>query len=930
MINKVLINSKGFEKGLLFRVLQSEKRLKIINMEISEINKVNTPWALDQATILNHFQTDNNAGLGSEEAARRLLIAGYNKIESGKKISLIMILVNQFISAFVLLLTIAAGLSFFFKEWLDGIAIIAVIVINAIIGFFMEFQAERSMDTLKKLSMIPARVLRDGKLKEISSEEVVPGDLLFVESGDMITADSRLTKATQLQTDESALTGESLPVEKQLETLNEQTPLAERTNMLYKGTFVNKGNGYAVVVNTGMTTELGSVAFMVQQADQTATPLEKKVQVFSKKLIWITVILLLIIFMAGLINGKPVIEMLETSIALAVAAIPEGLPIVATLALAFGMLRMARHNVIVKKLSSVETLGGTNVICTDKTGTLTQNKIQPAFLQVSEVSTRINLDLSKKSIRYIDNDSIIYIPAYTHLHRIAALCNTASYLYDENVEKESGDPLEVGLLKLVYCSDIPPEEYHRLFSKVDEVPFSSDTKIMGTLHTNDKGFYIAAKGAVEELLAYCTTELEASKSVQLTDDRRKKWLAQAEKQAQAGLRILAFAFKQTDKNEKDFLHHLTFAGLVGFIDPPRPEVSAAIEECKSAGIRVVMITGDHPATAKNIAIQLGLAKQDDGTIHGNTMKPYHKLTEEDKERWLNASVFARVSPKHKLDLVTLYQSRKMVVGMTGDGVNDAPALKKADIGIAMGLRGTQVAQEAADMVLKDDAFSSIVLAIRQGRAIFENIRKFVIFLLSCNLSELLIIATAAILNLHFQLFPLQILFINLITDVLPALALGVTEDTMHIMQRKPYSSDVPIIDKKRWRAIFAYSIIIAITCIGGVFVSHEILHSREAWNVELCNNILFYTLIFSQILHVFNMSFEKGVAFHKTEIFRNQYVWYAIASCTIIVMLSYWIIPVRNVLKVSLYGWKDWTIIAIFSVLSLLIIQFAKKMRWLI
>lgn len=373
---------------------------------------------------------------------------------------------------------------------------------------------------------------------------------------------------------------------------------------------------------------------------------------------------------------------------------------------------------------------------------------------------------------------------------------------------------------------------------------------------------------------------------------------------------------------------MTLAGLVGFIDPPRPEVPAAIEECKSAGIKVVMITGDHPATAKNIAIQLGLAKEKDEVIHGNSMKAYNDLTEEDKERWMNASVFARVSPEHKLDLVALYQKKKMVVGMTGDGVNDAPALKKADIGIAMGQRGTQVAQEVADMVLEDDAFSSIVLAIKQGRAIFENIRKFVIFLLSCNLSELLIVATASVLSLHFQLFPLQILFINLITDVLPALALGVTEAAPHIMQRKPYSSDVSIIDKKRWSAIFTYAAVIAITSIGSVFASHELLHDREPWNVELCNNILFYTLIFSQILHVFNMSFEKGVAFYKTEIFRNRYVWYAVAACITVALLSYWIIPVREVLKITLHGWKDWTIVAVFSFLSFLLIQLIKKMRW--
>lgn len=899
-------------------------------MIAENIEDIKSPWSLDNKIVLRQLHADYSSGLSANEAARRLELTGLNKIESAKKTSIAKIILSQFISPFVLLLGIAAGLSFYFNEWLDGIAIIAVIIINAIIGFVMEFQAERSMEALKKLTTVPARVIRDGHLIETPSEKVVPGDILFVESGDMITADARVIKASQLQTDESALTGESLPVEKQERFLSGNISLAERNNMLYKGTFVSKGNGYAVVVNTGMATELGAIARLVQNAEQVATPLEKKIQAFSKKLIWITVALIIIIFIAGLLNGQPLVRMIETSIALAVAAIPEGLPIVATLALAFGMLRMARHNVIVKKLSSVETLGGTSVICTDKTGTLTQNKIQAAFIQIHEKASRIEPDLNESAIHFIDEVDFSNTTSYKQLNKIAALCNTASYQRNGSQEIETGDPLEISLLKMVYCTSEKQEYYINHFPKEDEIPFSSDTKVMATLHRNGDGYFVAAKGAVEELLNYCSSVLENDQQVSLTEEKRKDWLKEAETKAESGLRMLAFAYCNKSEKEENFLSNLTLVGLIGFIDPPREEVSSAIAECKSAGIKVVMITGDHPATAKNIALQLGLAQNGDGVIHGNEMKSYKQLTLEEKQTWLHASVFARVTPEHKLDLVTLYQEQKMVVGMTGDGVNDAPALKKADIGIAMGQRGTQVAQEVADMVLKDDAFSSIVMAIKQGRVIFDNIRKFVIFLLSCNLSELLIIATASVLSLHFQLFPLQILFINLITDVLPALALGVTEAAPHIMQRKPYSSNMPIIDKKRWVAIFSYSFVIAITTIGAVFTSHEVLHKTENWNAELCNNILFYTLIFSQILHVFNMSFEKGIAFHRTEIFRNKYVWYAVISCVILAMLSYWIVPMREVLEVSIYGWKDWSIVIGFSFLSLFLIQVIKKMRWII
>ena len=392
-----------------------------------------TPWAAEYKMLEEVLHADYESGLSPREAARRLEINGLNKIESEKKISVLVILMDQFISPFVLLLAIAAGLSFFFQEWLDGIAIIVVIVVNAVIGFFMEFQAERSMEALKKLTSVPARVLRDGRMIEIKSEEVVTGDILFVEGGDMISADARIIQTSQLQTDESALTGESLPVEKDTQVLQRDVSLAERHNMLYKGTFVTKGNGRAVVVHTGMATELGAVARLVQQAEQAATPLEKKIQSFSKKLIWITVALVIIIFIAGLLNGQKLVTMLETSIALAVAAIPEGLPIVATLALAFGMLRMARHNVIVKKLSSVETLGSTNVICTDKTGTLTQNKIEASFIQIDSSASRIEVDTSGNSIRWIDDKKIADKPAFTHLHRVAALCNTATYHFENNI-----------------------------------------------------------------------------------------------------------------------------------------------------------------------------------------------------------------------------------------------------------------------------------------------------------------------------------------------------------------------------------------------------------------------------------------------------------------------------------------------------------------
>lgn len=862
------------------------------------------PFSIEVDDVLNHLQSDAVKGLSHAEAKNRLTSFGANKISAEKNKSAWIIFFSQFKSPIVWLLIVAAGLSFYFQEWLDGIAILIVILINAIIGFYMEFQAERSMNALKKLSAVPGKVLRNGQIQEINSEVIVPGDIVYFEAGDMIPADGRIIKSFQVQIDESALTGESLPVEKSVNAIPIDTTLAERYNMGYKGTFSTKGNGYMIVTSTGMNTELGKIASMVHSADQSSTPLEKKLQDFSKKLIWITVGLVVIIFIAGLLDGQKFIEMLETSIALAVAAIPEGLPIVATMALAQGMLKMAKFNVIVKKLSAVETLGGTNVICTDKTGTLTQNKI--------EVSTIVTAANNTESLELIN--------------RIAVLCNTAELQKSNGEVKEIGDPLETGLLKFAVKNSIDIEKYRREFQKIKEEPFSSETKIMSTLHLNSEERTIYSKGASEELLNRCSHILDSNGIVELNNENRNHWIKKAEELAFSGLRVIAGAFKPNASETQDLSQNLVFVGLYGMIDPPRAEVFDAIKECKTAGIKIVMITGDHPATAKNIALKLGIANNEEFKVMiGKEMHDFDMLTNEEKNNWIETSVFARVSPKQKLDLVTVFQERKNIVGMTGDGVNDAPALKKADIGIAMGLRGTQVSQEVADMVLKDDSFSSIVIAIKQGRIIFENIRKFVVFLLSCNLSELLVIATASVLNLHFQLFPLQILFINLITDVLPALALGITEGSDAVMNRPPRNINEPIIDKKKWISIFFYSFVIGAVSIGAVFFSHLTVHKTELWNPELCNNILFFTLVFSQLLHVLNMS--DGTSFFRSEVMKSKYVWGAIIISVIILLGLYAIEPVRTVLSIYMMSVNDWLIISGASVLSLIIIQIGKKIK---
>lgn len=842
-------------------------------------------------------ESETRCGLTSDEAKKRLFEFGKNIIEQETKKNAFLIFLSQFNNPIVYLLLFAAGMSFFFKEWLDGIAILVVLLINSCIGFYMEFQADRSMEALKKLSTVSTKVFRDGALIEINCEEIVPGDVVYLEAGDMVTADARIIKSSQLLVDESSLTGESIPVEKQEAQPNENAPIGERTNMLYKGTCLTKGNSYALVTAIGMMTELGKIARLVQSADQSVTPLEKKLEEFSRMLIKITVAIVVVIFIAGLLNGQKIIEMLETSIALAVAAIPEGLPIVATLALAQGMLKMARQNVIVKKLSAVETLGGTNVICTDKTGTLTQNKIEVSNIQSN------NLEIMMK---------------------IAVLCNTATISKEG---KETGDPLETALLKFVMKQNIIIDELRKKYPVEKEEPFSSETKIMSTLCKTENGFTVYSKGAVEEILKRCTHSLDANGVVTMNETVGTEWLTKAEQMAALGLRVIGGTYKNTDKSDKEISQGLIFTGLFGMIDPPRADVFEAISECKDAGINVVMITGDHPSTAKNIALQLGIiSNENTGAIIGKEMNEYERLSEEEKNHWANSHVFARVNPKQKLDLVHVFQEKDFVVAMTGDGVNDAPALKKADIGIAMGMNGTQVAQEVADMILKDNSFTSIVRAIKQGRIIFENIRKFVIFLLSCNISELLVIATASALNLHFQLFPLQILFINIITDVLPALALGITEGSDSIMKLPPRNIEEPIIDKKRWWTITYYSIIISISSLGAVYISHYTVHNTPGFDPVLCNNIIFFSLIFSQLFHVFNMG-SDGTSFFKTEVLRNKYVWYAVLASLAILTLCYLTPFVRNALDIHIMTFADWVIAISMGLFSLMIIQLSRKLK---
>ncbi|HEX5169180.1 MAG TPA: cation-transporting P-type ATPase, partial [Cyclobacteriaceae bacterium] len=668
-------------------------------------------------------------------------------------------------------------------------------------------------------------------------------------------------------------------------------------------------------------TELGKISTLVQDARQEAIPLNEKLERFSKKLILFTGLIVLTLLVIGLLEDRDVILMIKTTIALAVAAIPEGLPIVATIALARGMLKLARHQVIVKKLAAVETLGSTNIIFTDKTGTLTENRLEVNALGLPGQTIEIEWDETNKSIRFNPSDvSRADQPNLQKLLMVAVMCNNASF--SEN--QSTGDPLEVALLKIgEYHRTGFLEEIYNIFPRLYEHPFDSETKIMGTIHEYEGKNFAAVKGAMEEVLKASGFILKDGQIHDFTQEEKKLWLDRQADFGKKGLRALGFAYREDVDYPGNFIHDLVFIGLAGFIDPPRTEVRQSIQECHNAGIRVVMVTGDHAETAKHIAFKIGLtANENEFVMQGKDLKPGGPQNNDEKQSLLKSNIFSRVSPKQKLDLVELYQKQGWIVGMTGDGVNDAPALKKADIGIAMGQRGTQVAREAAVMVLQNDSFASIVKAVRYGRVIYDNIRTFIIYLLSCNLSEILIVALAGLFNLTLPLQPMQILFLNIVTDIFPALALGMNDGRADVMKRKPRKPDEAMITRKNWISVFTYSFFITLSVFGVFLYSHLVLKMPP----QVSNNIAFFSLAFSQLLHPLNLASRK-VSFLVNEITRNAYLWGAVIFCTLLIMLAYFIYPLNEVLSIEKLTSSAWGLITIGSVSHLILIQVAKRMN---
>jgi len=868
-----------------------------------------TPWVLSCKDIVDRLDSNGEHGLDADQLRRRRERYGPNVLRQVERKSVWQILVHQFKSLIMLLLATAAILSLAFGDWVDALAIGGVIVINTGIGLFMELKAVRSMEALRRLERVTARVRRAGQVIEVRAQDLVPGDIVLIEGGDLVSADMRVLQASKLQVDESVLTGESLPVLKQTDPLNADASLGDRTNMLFKGTAVTRGSGEAVVTATGMNTELGEISSLVHEAQESVTPLEKRLALLARKLLWVTLLIIVIVAVTGIARGKEVVMMIETAIALAVAAIPEGLPIVATLALARGMIRMARHNALVNELGAVETLGGTSVICTDKTGTLTENKMTVVELVLEDGPVTIGQTLEVQQ-----NDSL------REALEVSVLCNNASLASSEQSHSGLGDPLEVALLVAARKAGIDGDGLRQRFPEEREDAFDSDTKVMATFNRIADGYRVAVKGAFEEVIAPCSSVRTNTGIEPLNGDRRKHWLDANTKLTEQGRRVLALASKQVNSLDAPPYEDLCFLGLVVMEDPPRSDVPDAIQACRQAGIRVVMITGDHPKTAFSIASAVGLTEDDtDDVVVGKDIVPADRMSAQDREHYRATSVFARVSPRQKLDLIDVHQQSGSVVAMTGDGVNDAPALKKADIGIAMGQRGTQVAREAADMVLKDDAFATIVVAVQQGRVIFDNIRRFVLYLLSCNVSEVMIVFAASLVNAPLPILPLQILFLNLVTDVFPALALGVAEGDPRVMERRPRRPEEPILPTRQWFSIAGYGVLITFSVLLAFAVALKVF----VVDTERAVTISFLTLALAQLWHVFNMR-GAGSRVLRNEITRCRYVWSALGLCVGLLLIAIYVPVVAGVMGLTRPGLREWLLVLLCSALTWMVGQGVK------
>ena len=818
-------------------------------------------------------------GLAEKDARLRLRKYGPNEIQEVSHISPWKIFFEQFNSIVVWILLAATAFSVVVGETLDAVVIASILVLNAALGFFQEYRAEKAIEALKKMSALRATVLRKGKALLIDAKDLVPGDILLLKEGDKIPADARLLEVYDFETQEASLTGESTPISKAVAPLPEKTAVADRTNMVFSSTIAVRGKALAVVTGTGMQTQLGKIATLIQQAKPKPTPLQIKLAMLGKRLGTLTILITLIVFLTGLYYGGDFRETLLASIALAVAAIPEGLPAIVTISLALGVKRMLKRNALIRKLPSVETLGSTTVICTDKTGTLTMNEMTVRKIWVSDTL----VDVTGEG--YGPQGTFSSQPkGLDWLLTIGALCNDAQL----DNGKVLGDPTEGCLIVSAAKHGLKKAELDATSPRLDEIPFSAERKRMTTIHVLNKKRYALVKGAPDVLLHHCTRIEKNGYLQRLTPKEKARILAVTNTLASQALRLLGFAYKPLHKEKKDeYETGLIFLGLQGMIDPPRKAAKAAIATCEQAGIRVVVITGDHELTARAIAKELGI---DGGVMTGKDLDQYPAQLE---KRIDQVAVFARVNPSHKTAIIEALRTKGHIVAMTGDGVNDAPALKNADIGIAMGITGTDVAKEASHMVLTDDNFASIVNAVEEGRGIYDNIKKFVNYLLSSNVGEVLTIFVASLLGWPLPLIAVQLLWLNLVTDGLPALALGLDPSSPDVMRRPPRNPKERILSPTMLWVVVLIGILVAAGALSAFRYGLQ-------ESVDKARTLAFTALV---VLEIVRIQMVRGQ--YKVRLLSNRYLHLAL-GLSLALQLAVIYTPLRHLFETVPLSLLDW------------------------
>ena len=853
---------------------------------------------------LNQIFNELNArqgGLTEDEASKRLEKYGANNLKEKKKESLFIKFIKQFNDFMIIVLIIAAIISAIVAktngsgDYIDSIIIIAIVIFNAIMGLIQEEKAEKSLEALKKMSAPNAKVRRNGKIQEIEASQVVPGDVVILEAGNYVPADCRLIDSYNLQIEESSLTGETLPTSKQADViLNANTAIGDLKNMAFATTIVVNGHAEAVVVETGMNTKVGQIAGMIIENESPETPLQKKLGEVGKTLAITCMIICGLIFLIGIWKQIPITEMFMTSVGLAVAAIPEGLPAIVTIMLSIGVTKMAKKNSIIRKLPAVETLGCSSVICSDKTGTLTQNK-----MTVTQIRNAVGI---------VKNDDRRFIL------ELGTMCT-------DTIESQEviGEATEVAITNAAVEMNLRKRDLYDQMQRINEISFDSKRKMMTTIHKIGSKYRIITKGAPDVLIKRCSQYYQSGR-IEPIFSKRDALQEQNQIMAEDALRVIAIAYKDVEKlpreiNSETIENELTFVGLIGMIDPPREGVKEAVKTCRKAGIKTVMITGDHLQTAKAIAKELGILRKGDLAINGETLE---KMSQQELERdIMRYSVFARVSPEHKVRIVKAFQSTGAVVAMTGDGVNDAPALKNADIGIAMGKGGTDVAKNASDMVLTDDNFVTIVEAVKQGRNIYDNIKKAVHFLLATNIGEIVAIFVGLLLGIKSPLLAIQLLWVNLVTDSLPAIALGLEKAENNIMNRLPRNPRKSLFADGLWGKITTEGVMIGMLTLVAFSIGNNL------YSIEVGRTMAFLSLGILELVHSFNIKGEESIL--KTGLFENRYLVGAFVLGTLLQVVVVVISPLAQIFDVVPLNSVQWLMTAIISILPVVIVELQKK-----